>query len=86
MRRQRGLSGAIIGQRVSCCYKRRVVWRLTTRVFDLVTVGGVGIVASRAGMFAERAEVSCVGLAVSNNQEKHLGNSQGEGLVGLGNG
>lgn len=67
MGRQRGLLSAIIGQRVRYCRKRRVEWRLTTRVFDLVAVGGMGIVASGVRMSAEKAEVSCGGPAVSKD-------------------
>ena len=44
MRRQRSLWSAIIGPQVMCCRERRLEWRLTTRVFDFVAVGGVGIV------------------------------------------
>lgn len=61
-------------------------WRLTTRVFDLVAVGGVDIVASGTGMFAERAEASCTGPAVSKDQEKHPGSSRSKDFAGLGNG
>ncbi len=61
-------------------------WRLTTRIFDLIAVGGVDIVASTAGMFAKRAEASCSGPAISKNQEKNLGNSQGKDFAGFGNG
>lgn len=85
MRRQYGLLSAIIGQRVRCCCKRWVEWRLTTRIFDLVAIGGVGIVASGVGMFAKRAEVSCGGLSVSKDQEKHPESNRGEDFAGLGN-
>lgn len=67
MKCQHGLLSAIIGQRVTCCRKRRVEWRLTIRVFDSVAISGMGIVASRAGMFAERVVASCAGLAVSKD-------------------
>ena len=86
MRCQRGLLSAIIGQRVRCCHKWRVEWRLTTWVFDFVAVGGVGIVASGVGMSVKRAEVSCGGSTVFKDQEKHPGSSRSKDFAGLGNG
>lgn len=55
------------------------------RIFDLVAVGRVGIIVFGAGIFAKRAKASCTTLAVSNNQEKHLGSSRDNNLVRLGN-
>lgn len=85
MKHQHGLLGAIIGQRISCCYNRQVVWRLTTRIFDVVAIGGLGIIAFRVGIIAKKAEVCCANLAVSNDQEKHLGSSRTKGFAVLGN-
>lgn len=63
-----------------------MVWRLTTRVFDLIAIDRVSIVAFGARIFAKKAKASCAGLAISNNQEKHLGSNRGEGFTRLGNG
>lgn len=38
-----------------------------TRVFDLVAIGGVSIVAFGARMFAKKAEASYTGPVISNN-------------------
>ena len=57
MRRQRGLWSAIIGPRVTRCRE----WRLTTRVFDCVAVGGVGIVDVEVQTTDGKAEV-CIGV------------------------
>lgn len=62
----RGLLSEIIGQRVTHCCKWQVEGQLTTRIFDLLA-GGVSIVASGAGMFAERAKASCFGPAISKD-------------------
>lgn len=56
------------------------------RVFDLVAIGGVGIVAFGAGIFAKKAEASCANLAVFNDQKKHSGSSRGKSFTGFSNG
>lgn len=66
--------------------KWRVEWQLTTRVFDLIAASGVGIIASRARIFAERAEISCFGPAVFKDQKKNPENSQGKDFAGFSNG
>lgn len=84
-RRLRGLLSEIIGQRMTYCRKWQVEWQLTTRIFDLIAAGGMGIVASRAGMFAKRAEASCSGPAISKDQEKNSRSSRGKDFAGFGN-
>ena len=86
MRRLCGLLSEIIGQWVTHCRKRRVEWWLTTKIFDLVAAGRVGIVASGAGIFAKRAEASCSNPAVSKDQEKNPGSSRDKDFAGFGNG
>lgn len=83
--RLRSLLSKILGQQVTRSCKRRVEWRLTTRVFDLVATGGKVIVAFGAGMFAKRVEMSCSGLAVSKDKEKNPGTSRGEDFAVFGN-
>lgn len=80
-----GLLSEIIGQRVIRYHEQRVEWWLTTRIFDLITAGGVDIVASGAGIFAKRAEVSCSGPTVSKDQEKNPRSSRGEDFARFGN-
>lgn len=85
-RRLRGLLSEIIGQRVTHYRKWRVEWRLTTRIFDLITADGVGIVASIAGIIAEKAEASYSGPAISKDQQKNLRSSRGKDFAGFDNG
>lgn len=67
IRRQSSLSSVIIGQWVRCYCKWQVVWRLTTRVFDLVPIGEISIVTFGVGIFTKMAEASCPNLAVFND-------------------
>ena len=69
-----------------CCCKWGLEWQLTTTVFDLVAVDGVGIIASGAEIFAKKAKTNCAALNVSKNEKKHLRSSWGKDLVKLGNG
>lgn len=66
-RRLCGLLSKIIGQQMMRCCKRWVEWRLTTRVFDLVAAGEVGIIAFEVEIFAKKTKESCTALAISTN-------------------
>lgn len=56
-----------------------------TRIFDLVTIDGVYIVASGTEIFGKRAKASCAAPAISKDQKKHLGISRGRDFVELSN-
>lgn len=57
-----------------------------TRVFDLVTIGGIDTITSGIEMFAKSDEASCTAPATSKDQEKHLENSLGKAFAEFDNG
>lgn len=54
-----------------------------TRVFDLIPISWVGIVAFMAEIFTKKPKTSYIGLVLYDDQEKHIGNSREEGFADL---
>lgn len=82
----RTLFGKIISQQVTHYQNWRLKWWLTTRVFHLDIISGVGIVACRAKIFGKKVGASFAAPTDSKNQKKHPKSSRGKNFAVLGNG